>query len=158
MTYKYFPWPTPNPDNFPKPPEQTLKSIPGVTLPKIQIFDNAVSPELHKELFEYINKQLWHQVWYPIPGELQVFRPGDYDVSWINAASITRKLSQPRALLASDDHSLEKKHEPVWRLWQEINHMLGGDYAISGVAEGMHWKEYPCPKPQDPDQIGRAHV
>jgi hypothetical protein len=151
MTYKSFPYPTPKPDTLPSPPEQKLKSIPNTTLPKIQIFDNVVGPELHKELFEYINKQLWHQVWLPVPGELQVFRPNNHDTSWINAASITRKLGQPRALLASDDTSLKKKHEPVWRLWQEINNILGGDYAITGIAEGMHWKEYPCPKPEDPD-------
>lgn len=130
--------------------DKILPSIPNVHLPKIVIKDNLVDSEMHKQLWDYLNKQVWHHWWTPLPGEMQVYRPSDYDDSWINAAVIQRKLGMPRCMFGSDEHSIKKKHPIIWDLWQIINQSLDNQYEITGVPEEMSWEEYPVPKPEDP--------
>jgi hypothetical protein len=130
---------------YPKPPisksqdtKGFLPSIPDVRFPEVRTFDNVVSKELHDELWNYLMDQSWHQLWMPIPGDLQIYKPSNWDMGWINAASIHRTLSQPRCLFGSDEASIKRDHDPVWRLWLEVNQALNNEYEIAGIPENMH--------------------
>jgi hypothetical protein len=124
-------------------------SIPGVVLPHWEIHDGIVDPIFHKQVHEYLLSRTWHQQWMGIPGEMQIFKPSDWDEGWINAASIRRCVLMPRTMFGSDLASTQTRHPIIAELWERINQYLGGCYEISGASEGMVWKDYPCPKPQD---------
>jgi hypothetical protein len=126
-------------------------SIPGVTMPHWEIHDQAVSAELHKKVYDYLLTCRWHQKWSALPGELQLFRPGEWDDSWVNSAVIRRTLMQPRTLFGSDEASMKKRHPVIGELWDAINTNLGNAYAITGADEGMAWQEHPVPIPEDPN-------
>lgn len=126
-------------------------SIPNVVMPHWEIHDNMVSAELHNQVYNYLLQCKWHQKWTQVKGELQLRTPGDWNDSWINAATVRPMLGQPRTLFGSDEASTKKKHPLIAHLWSEINSRLGNCYAITGVDEGMAWRDYPIPSPEDPN-------
>lgn len=112
-------------------------NIPGVILPHWEVHDNFIDEKFHHEVYDYLMDCHWTQHWHPLPREFQIYRPNDWDDGWVGAGSIQRKLSQPRALFAVDEPSLEERHPIIWELWKRINAQLGNCYAITGSAEGM---------------------
>lgn len=113
-------------------------SIPSVTLPHWEVHDNFISPELHREVHEYLKNSHWLQVWGGLDTEIQITKPNDWDDSWINAGFVRRGvLGQPRALYAFDEAGLVDRHPLLWTLWQQINAQLGGGYSITGAGETM---------------------
>lgn len=148
MTYKTIPWPTELPParEHKNPPY----SIDGVHLPEVSVHDNVVDARMHKELWDYLNNQLWYNAWSGVEPQLQVYRPSDWDDSWINAVSTRTTLELPRCLLGSDEASLKKNHPIVWNLWEIINARLENKYEITGLPEKVVWTAHPCPKPADP--------
>jgi hypothetical protein len=133
-----------------KPKDTPPYSVPDVTIPNIEVHDDLLDPDLHKQVWEYVLNSTWHHVVEARPSELQIYRPSDWDDSWIRSLVLSRGLSMPRALYASDEASLIKKHPILHELWNKINERLGNKYDITGVAEGTKWKEYPVPPPTDP--------
>jgi hypothetical protein len=126
-------------------------SIPGVDLPRIEVYDDLLDKKTHQRAWEYLIGQLWHHEWtFPANPELQIYKPSDWDDSWINSLTIRRSLSMPRCLFASDETSLQKKHPIIWELWNSINAKLNNRYEITGNPEGIKWKDYPCPETADP--------
>ena len=148
MTYKKIPWPS----DLPRSKEHNNPpfSIPGVHLPEISVHEDIVDAAMHKELWDYLNNQLWYNAWSGVEPEMQIYRPNEWDDSWINAVSNRTTLEMPRCLFASDEASLQKKHALVWKLWEHINARLGNKYEIAGNPEGVAWNSYPCPPTQDP--------
>ena len=126
-------------------------SIPGVTLPHWEIHDDMVTCDLHNKVYSYLLQCPWHQKWSQVGSELQLFRPGHWDDSWINAATIRPTVAQPRTMFGSDEHTTKKKHPIIGELWDEINSKLGNCYAITGADEGMAWRDHPIPTPEDPN-------
>lgn len=127
-------------------------SIPGVHLPNIEVYDDLLDKDTHQQLWEYLISQVWHHQWsFSTKPELQIYRPIDWDDSWINSLTVRQGLSMPRTLFASDESSLQKKHPIVWELWNSINKRLDNQYEIAGTPEGAKWKDYPCPEPVDPN-------
>lgn len=133
-----------------QPSEKILPSIPNTILPEIAIKDDLVDTKLHLALHEYLLNQTWHHWWAPLPGETQIYKPSDWDDSWINAAVMSRSIRMPRCLFGSDADSVRKKHPLVWELWQQINLALGDQWDITGIPEEMAWDKYPVPVPTDP--------
>ena len=125
-------------------------SIPNVVLPHWETHDNMVLPELHKKVYDYLMQCAWHQKWTQLSSELQLFRPGEWNDSWINAGAQRRTVGQPRTMFGSDENSTKTKHPIIGELWDAINSKLNHSYAITGVDEGMAWKDYPIPQPTDP--------
>lgn len=125
-------------------------SIPGVIMPHWEVHDDMVSADLHKRTYDYLLQCPWHQRWAQISSELQLFHPSDWDDSWINAAAIRRSVAQPRTMFGSDEASTKRKHPIIGELWDSINAKLGNCYEITGADEGMGWKDYPIPTPEDP--------
>lgn len=126
-------------------------SIPGVHLPSIDVYDDLLNNDLHKQIWEYLLGRVWHHQWSPSRSpELQLYRPNDWDDSWIDALTVRQTISQPRTLFASDEASLQKNHPLIWELWTQINARLDNQFEISGIPEGTKWKDYPCPEPVDP--------
>lgn len=129
-------------------------SIPGVRLPMIEVHDDILSKELHTKVWDYLISRVWHHQWiFCDTPELQLYRPSDWDDSWINTATIRPSLTQPRTLFASDELNLKKNHPIVWELWNNINSRLDNRYEIAGKPEGTYWKDYPCPAPEDPNLL-----
>jgi len=126
-------------------------SIPNVTLPHWETHDNMVSTELHKKVYDYLMQCPWHQKWTQLSSELQLFRPNDWNDSWINAGAMRRTVGQPRTMFGSDEDTTKRKHPIIGELWDAINSKLDNCYAITGADEGMAWKDYPAPKPTDPN-------
>lgn len=126
-------------------------SIPDVIIPQISVYDDLVDKEFHQQIWKYLLDQKWHHKWASPPDELQVYRPSDWDDSWINAITVRRGVSQPRTLFASDEHSLQQLHPLIYQLWEKINQRLDNKWTIAGVPEGSYYKDYPCPATQDPN-------
>lgn len=126
-------------------------SIPGVHLPHWEVHDNFIPIDFQKKVHEYLLNCTWHQRWEGLSGELQIFKPSDWDDSWINAAVMHRTVGQPRTMFGSDLYTTQRRHPIIAELWEKINHHLGNCYEISGAAEGMAWKDYPCPAPKNPE-------
>lgn len=127
-------------------------SIPGVHLPNIEVHDDLLDKDNHQQVWEYLIGQVWHHEWtFPAKPELQIYKPSDWDDSWINSLTIRQSLSMPRCLFASDETSLQKKHPIIWELWNSINARLNNRYEITGNPEGVKWRDYPCPEPADPN-------
>jgi hypothetical protein len=133
-----------------QPGEKILPSIPDTILPEILIKDNLIDTKLHLALHEYLLNQTWHHWWAPLPGETQIYKPNDWDDSWINAAVMSRSIGMPRCMFGSDEDSVRKKHPLVWELWRQINSALGDQWDITGIPEEMAWDKYPVPVPSDP--------
>jgi len=125
-------------------------SIPGIHLPKIDVYDDLVSDKFHQVVWDYLLNSQWHHKWVSPPDELQLYKPSDWDDSWINSLTIRRTLTQPRALFASDEYSLKTHHPIIYHLWKKINNRLDNKWTIAGIPEGTHFKDYPCPPTQDP--------
>jgi len=126
-------------------------SIPGVIMPHYEVHDNIVSTNLHQKVYEYLLQCPWHQQWMSIGNQLQLFRPSDWDESWLSPSVTKTTLNQPRTMFGSDEASTKKKHPIIGELWDSINASLGNCYEISGFGEGCAWKDYPVPTPQDPN-------
>ena len=84
-------------------------SIPGVTMPHWETHDNAVSADLHKSVYDYLLNCTWAQQWSGLASELQLFKPGDWNDSWVNTAVMHRTVGQPRTMFGSDEHSTKQK-------------------------------------------------
>jgi hypothetical protein len=127
-------------------------SIPGVHLPMIEVYDDILDKDLHDQVWKYLLSRVWHQLVAPgINPELQLYKPSDWDDSWVNPMIIKARIWQPRTLFASDEASLKKLHPLIHQLWLAINERLGNRYEISGIPEGTKFVEYPCPDPEDPN-------
>jgi hypothetical protein len=149
MKYRSFPIKASQAPITGKPEENLLSSIPNVIMPEVNVYDNLVSKELHKDLWEYLISRVWAHAWLPKEGVMQLYRPSDYDDSWYSAY-VPRHLNQPRTLFGSDEASIKSQHPLVWQLWNEINAKLNNEYEITGNTEGTVWKDYPCPPTEDP--------
>jgi hypothetical protein len=138
----------PYPSSVPHKSTNPPYSIAGVDLPNIEVHDDLVDKDTHQKIWEYLIGQLWHHQWSPsAEPELQIYRPNDWDDSWINSLTVRQNLSMPRTLFASDETSLQKNHSIIWQLWNSINTRLDNRYEITGTPEGIRWKDYPCPDP-----------
>lgn len=125
-------------------------SISGVNLPMVEVYDNLVSPALHKELYEYLLNQVWYLNWPATPAELQLYIPNKFDTGWALEKLIERTLQFSRCGFGSDEKSIEKKHPLVHQLWLEINKKLDNQYEITGAPEGLVEKTYmKCPPTED---------
>lgn len=104
----------------------------------VQVYDNVISQELRKKIWNYINTLKWYATWKPLPGVTFEYIPNNYPATFVQGM-LHRTPSQwmHRACLASDDYSLEIKHPIIWDLWSKINQHLGNQYTISGVDENM---------------------
>lgn len=134
-------------------PEHSIPpySIPGTAMPHWEVHDKVVDDQFHKTVYEYLLNCSWAQRWSQLPSELQLFKPGEWDTSWLDASVAKRTIGQPRAMFGSDYDTTKKRHPIIAELWDKINSHLGNCYEISGTSEGMPWKDYPCPTPTDPD-------
>jgi hypothetical protein len=127
-------------------------SIPGVHLPNIEVHDDLVDAEFHKTVYEYLLDQPWYIAWNNIPGLLQLYKPNSWDDSWVTEGKLQqRQMELSRCVFGSDESSIKNKHPLIWELWQKINQRLGNKYTISGVPEGMFWKDPKVPTPADPE-------
>jgi hypothetical protein len=125
-------------------------SIPGVRMPMVEVYDNLVSPELHKELYDYLLNQVWYLNWPLVPAELQLYVPNKFDEGWALSKLLGRYLQFSRCGFGSDENSIQNKHPLVHRLWLEINKKLGNQYEIAGSPEGLVAKDMKCPPTTDP--------
>ena len=125
-------------------------SIPGVHLPLVQVYDDLVSAKLHKELYDYLLKQVWYLNWPEVPAELQLYIPNKFDEGWALSALHPRYLQFSRCGFGSDEKSIENTHPLVHQLWLEINKKLNYQYEITGTPEGM-LEQFKCPPTVDPD-------
>jgi len=124
-------------------------SIPEVQLPSIITIDDVVDADTHQKLWNYLLIQTWHHVWSGIPPHLQIYKPSECGNDWASFSMFKNNVHLPRCLFGSDEASIKKDHILIWLLWKKINAALGNAYEITGYPEGMNWKDYPCPVPQD---------
>lgn len=125
-------------------------SIPNVHLPNVEVYDNLLDEQFHKEVYNYIIDQVWCEAWGAIPFEVQLRRPADWDDSYAHHSYRRRGYMQPRCPLGSDENSIQRDHPIIWKLWQSINSHLDNRYEIAGTPEGMHWDKK-CPDTLNPD-------
>ena len=125
-------------------------SIPNVALPHYEIHDDYLSKEQHEEVYKYLLGCAWHQFWSGINPELQLFRPNDWDHSWVEPATKRSTIGQPRTVFGSDEASVKKSHPIIGKLWDSINAKLNNEYSITGHPEGMVWQALPVPPTEDP--------
>jgi hypothetical protein len=120
----------------------------------VNIYDDVVSYDFRKEIWDYINKQKWYATWKPIGLKMHEYIPANVPRNFIPGTN-TRLPSMwmHRACFASDDHSLERDHPVIWKLWCEINSHLGNKYTITGNEESMASEDnsaWQPPTTQDP--------
>jgi hypothetical protein len=124
----------------------------------VQIIDDFIDYSFRKEVWDYIQTQKWHVTW-----KRQLFDYQHYDyipkdhTEWIkiNVSRSTPSMYMPRACFASDDYTLEKDHPVLFKLWKEINQVLGNGFSIEGVPEGtiMEVLNDPAWEPPSPKDL-----
>ena len=124
-------------------------SIPNVHLPEISVYDDLLDAELHKQVYEYLIDQIWYTAWEPVLPELQLYKPNNWDDSWVEAKYRHSVANMPRCMFSSDEPGIENSHPLIWKLWQKINARLDNRYEITGPPEGMFWNKE-CPPPVNP--------
>jgi hypothetical protein len=125
-------------------------SIPGVHLPNIEVHDNLVNQEFHKELYDYLLSQVWYINWPAVPAELQICIPNKFDEGWALEKLVEREMQFSRCLFGSDEDSIKNKHPLIYKLWEQINSRLDNKYELTGSPEGMVWNGEGCPPTTDP--------
>ena len=126
-------------------------SIPGVHLPNIEVHDDLVNEDFHKELYEYLLSQAWYINWPAVPAELQIHQPKKFDEGWALAKLVGRGMQFTRCGFGSDEDSIKNKHPLIYKLWEQINSKLGNKYEITGPPEGLTYEQIiPCPPTTDP--------
>jgi hypothetical protein len=125
-------------------------SVTDATLLPISVYDDVVDPSLHQEIYNYLLDQAWFIPWAAPQSQLRIYKPSNWDDSWSSLAEFEIAPGQPRCLFGSDESSIETAHPLIWNLWQKINARLGNCYELTGVPEGMAWKDRVCPTPADP--------
>jgi hypothetical protein len=139
------------------PSEQVFRSneppfsIPGVHLPNIEVHDDLVDAKFHQAVYEYLLDQPWYIAWSGISGQLQIYKPNNWDDGWVQEGKLSREMELSRCAFGSDESSIKHKHPLIWQLWQKINERLGNKYTIAGTPEGMFWKDLKIPTPADPN-------
>jgi len=127
-------------------------SIPGVErLPNWEVHDNFLDQAQNKKIYDYLMNCPWHQYWIGTHSEMQLFKPNEWDASWIGPAARRPTCSQPRTMFGVDEASVKEKHPVIGELWDSINLKLDNQYTLDGEPEGMAWKDYPMPATQDPN-------
>lgn len=99
---------------------------------ELKIYDNAVSADLQAKIYNYLLDSEYcvnfydqnHCNWYP--------RQNRWEIPRTRPAAL-------RLPLAWDLISLEHRAPPVFELWQTIDGVFGGDFAINGVPESMNY-------------------
>jgi hypothetical protein len=118
----------------------------------IEVYDDVVDKALQTKVWDYLQKQIWHQKW--VPKEEQrvlYYRPEEDGLKWMLPKAMHMSSTLHRCVLASDEDSLKKLHLPIYILWQQINRALGNKYRLTGIPEGMHDHETAIPETTDPD-------
>lgn len=104
----------------------------------VNIYDDVISYDFRKEIWDYINKQKWHATWKPLGLKMHEYIPANVPGNFIPGANARLpSMWMHRACFASDDYSLERDHPVIWKLWCEINSHLGDRYTITGNDEDM---------------------
>lgn len=96
----------------------------------LAVYDNEIDSMLQHQVTEFLLDSEYcvnfydhsHSLYYPRDDRLETPR------NWP---------SQPRLPLAWDEISLEHRANPIYVLWKAINQVLGDQYIIDGVQEGM---------------------
>jgi hypothetical protein len=117
----------------------------------IDVYDDIVEPAIQTKVWEYLQKQIWHQKWVPKEeNRVLYYRPED-GINWMLPKAMHMSSSMHRCPLASDENSLKELHLPIYVLWQKINRALGNKFALTGLPEGMWDTETNVPAPSDPN-------
>lgn len=133
----------------------------------IDVLDSVFSEDQRKQYWDYIENQKWHVSWNPGNYDYQ-----DYDFipskdrNWrkYDPVRTMPSMHMPRAVFASDVHSLEKNHPVLLDLWNNINSALGNAFEIAGDPEDMpsnrlgedHWTA-PATEDQSLEQGWRVY-
>lgn len=105
----------------------------------VHTIDNFIPDSFRKEVWNYIQSQIWHVTW-----KKQLFDYQNYDyvpsqeTNWIklNSAKTSPSMYMPRSCFSSDEDNLEKNHPILFKLWKEINSVLGNQFSVKGMPEG----------------------
>jgi len=125
--------------------------------PDVNVHDNVISYDFRKEVWDYINKQKWHATWKQMSPKMHEYIPANVPSTFIPGTNARLpSMWMHRACFASDDHSLERDHPVIWKLWCEINSHLGNRYTITGNDEDMSYTpednpDWQPPAPKDPN-------
>ena len=117
----------------------------------VNVYDNIISKDFRKEVWEYINNQKWCAMWKRVaPSPSTYYIPSEQkSLAGLDYRSVTQKLPtmwMHRSCFGSDDYTLERDHPIIWKLWSMINQHLGNLYTLSGPQEDMGTWEPPTPR------------
>jgi hypothetical protein len=103
----------------------------------IQVIDNAIDEELRKEVWNYLQDQVWY-IKYKQDSSLESYVPSrdGFDVPNKNPLAV-HGTTLARTALACDKNYLKARHKPIFKIWEMINHSLGDKYDITGHPEGL---------------------
>jgi hypothetical protein len=112
----------------------------------VETYDNVIDPVLRKQVWDYIQQQLFHatrkDISYPEPGSIIMYRPADGKKEYMDdrIPSVNNQYMH-RCVFGDSDQDLEL-HTPIRDLWNTINEHLGNQYEISGDREGIADRKY----------------
>ena len=118
----------------------------------IDVYDNVVDSAIQTKVWDYLQKQIWHQKWEPKEEQRVLYYTPEKDkTNWMLPKAMHMSSSMHRCVLSSDEDSLKQLHLPIYILWRQINQMLGNRYTLTGVPEGTWDSETAMPTPTDPE-------
>jgi hypothetical protein len=106
----------------------------------VNVYDNLLSEELRKEVWEYINNQTWYATYKPVGKYTSTYIPSQE--FFIQETHKSMSLRFPtmwmhRTCFSSDEVGLETNHPIIWKLWKTINSFFDNKYVIEGCPEDM---------------------
>jgi len=105
----------------------------------VNMFDNCIDEKFRKEIWNYTQNIPWHVTWKAIQSKHKHY---DYipdkvtqwermNQDWIPS------MYMPRTGFGSDNATLERDHPLVHELWAQISNILGNEFEIAGIPEGL---------------------
>lgn len=98
----------------------------------LSVYDNEIDSILQNDVAEHVLNSTWYCNFYDPPHSLYNPKTDTYTTE--------RNLpAQPKLPIAWDDTSLQHRDPLIHKLWESINAVLGNQFEIEGVTEGMSY-------------------
>lgn len=102
----------------------------------VQVYDDIVSNELKRSVWQHIQNQEWHVTWKPNNFLKYSYVPAiDNDWNKLDPNNASMHMFMPRTCFGNSESDLETNHAPLFQLWKTINQHLGNSFIINGEPE-----------------------
>jgi len=127
----------------------------------VKIYDNTIPEDFRKEVWEYINTQVWTATWKPNQPVVSQYVPNNemfMQKSHKLLSARSPHMFMHRVGFARDEQELADNHPIITKLWNLINQELDNKYDIAGNPEGIFGLEHPSTPFEADDRGWRVYA